>query len=81
LGQVSARDEAELAQLAKVYETMKAKQAAAVFDGLEREILLALARRMRDTKLAAILALMEPARARQVTMALAADTGPSGRRP
>lgn len=81
LGLVSARDEAELAQLAKVYETMKAKQAAAVFDGLEREILLALARRMRDTKLAAILALMEPARARQVTMALAVETGPPGRRP
>jgi flagellar motility protein MotE (MotC chaperone) len=81
LGAIADADEAELAQLTKVYETMKPKQAAAVFDGLDRTTLLTLAGRMREPKLAAVLALMEPARARAVTAALAAERTPPPLRP
>jgi flagellar motility protein MotE (MotC chaperone) len=73
-GLVATRDDAELAQLVKIYENMKAKSAAAVFDGLADEVLLPLARGMREQKLAPILALMNPTRARRVTADLAAET-------
>jgi flagellar motility protein MotE (MotC chaperone) len=65
-------DEARVAQLVKVYETMKPKDAAQVFDRLEMPVLLPIAARMREVRLASILAAMDPAEARAVTMALAA---------
>lgn len=72
--QVSAEDAAKLAQLVKVYETMKAKEAAAVFDGMDRAVILKLAKRMREPKLSAIFGQMEPARARDITTELAMTT-------
>jgi flagellar motility protein MotE (MotC chaperone) len=65
-------DEARVGQLVKVYETMKPKDAAQVFDRLEMPVLLSIAARMREVRLASILAAMDPAEARAVTMALAA---------
>lgn len=71
---IREKDEAELAQLVKTYEAMKAKNAAQVFDQLALEVLLPIVRRMREAKLAAVLAAMEPAKAKQVTAALAQNT-------
>jgi flagellar motility protein MotE (MotC chaperone) len=67
-------DETELARinsLVKIYETMKPKAAADIFDRLEMEVLLEVVRRMREAKSAAILAKMNPAKAKQVTAELA----------
>ncbi len=72
LEEVSADEQARLAKLVSIYEAMKPKQAAAIFDRLDLPVLLKVARRMRETKLAPILARMDPARARQVTSALSA---------
>jgi flagellar motility protein MotE (MotC chaperone) len=71
LEQKSKDEEARIAQLVKVYETMKAKRAAQVFDGMPLAELMPIIRRMRDAKVAAILQEMTPARARELTQALA----------
>ena len=59
--------------LVKVYENMKPKDAAAVFEQLDMAVLLELLDRMNERKLAAILAAMDPARAQAVTVALATE--------
>ena len=71
LGQVSADEQARIAQLVKVYEAMKAKSAAAIFDPMALDLLLPIVRGMRETKVAAIVAEMDPAKARALTADLA----------
>ena len=71
LGQASADDQARIAQLVKVYEAMKAKNAAMIFEPMGLELLLPIVRGMRDTKIAAIVAEMDPAKARALTAELA----------
>jgi flagellar motility protein MotE (MotC chaperone) len=70
--------------LVKVYETMKPRDAAVIFNDLGMPVLLAVVGRMKDAKTAAILAAMSPDKARDVTTqlaqartnaALAIDTG------
>jgi flagellar motility protein MotE (MotC chaperone) len=78
LGQISADEQARLDQLAKVYEAMKAKKAASILDAMALDLLLPVVRRMRDTKVAAVIAEMDPAKARLLTAELAkAKTLPS----
>ena len=73
--------------LVKVYETMKPRDAAAIFNDLGMQVLLAVIDRMKEAKAAAILAAMLPDKARDVTMQLAllrtraAATAESGTRP
>ena len=69
-GAVSAENRAKLAQMVKVYEAMKAKNAAAVFEPMPLELLLPIVRGMRETKVAAIVAEMDPAKARALTAEL-----------
>ncbi|HET8729423.1 MAG TPA: hypothetical protein VFO41_18120 [Alphaproteobacteria bacterium] len=71
LGQVDEQREAQLANLVGIYENMRPKDAAAIFDGLDLEVLINVLDRMREQKSAAILAGMNPERARQVTTELA----------
>jgi len=71
LGQLSADEQARVAQLVKVYEAMKAKSAAMIFDPMALELLLPIMRGMRETKVAAIVAEMDPAKARALTAELA----------
>jgi flagellar motility protein MotE (MotC chaperone) len=83
LGKLGGDDDARIAQLVKVYETMKPKQAAEVFDRLDLELLTRVASRMREVKMAAVLAAMDPEKARKVTVELArrrspAPAGPAG---
>ena len=63
--------EAKLASLVKIYQNMKPKDAAPIFDELETTILLDVIERMKEAKVAPILALMDPDRARTVTQELA----------
>lgn len=71
LDQVNKDEEARLVQLVKVYEAMKAKKAAVVFDGMELPLLLRIVRRMRDAKVAAIVEEMAPETAHRLTTELA----------
>jgi flagellar motility protein MotE (MotC chaperone) len=57
--------------LVKVYETMKPKDAAAIFNDLSMPVLLQLLNRMKETKAAAVMAAMNPDKARDVTAELA----------
>jgi flagellar motility protein MotE (MotC chaperone) len=57
--------------LVKVYEDMKPRDAAVIFNDLGMQVLLAVVDRMKEAKAAAILAAMTPDKAREVTMQLA----------
>lgn len=61
----------QFTSLVKVYETMKPKDAARIFEKLDLGVQLAVAHRMKETKMAAILAEMTPDAAKSLTMALA----------
>lgn len=65
-----AQQDAKLASLVKLYEAMKPKDAAAIFEALDLETLLLVAERMKERKLAPIMANMKPAKARDVTIRL-----------
>ena len=69
--QFDAREDEKITSLVKIYETMKPKDAARIFNELELEILLELLRRMREAKAALIIAKMNPAKAMIVTNQLA----------
>lgn len=72
LGQLDDQREERLAALVKVYEAMKAKDAAEIFEALDDAVLLDVTSRMKNANLAAVLASMSPERARAVTRMLAA---------
>jgi flagellar motility protein MotE (MotC chaperone) len=69
-----AAEESKLTSLVKIYETMKPKAAAEIFDRLEMAVLIRVVERMREAKSADVLARMDPAKARQVTAELARRT-------
>ncbi len=71
LDAVGEEDEARLEALVQLYERMRPKQAAAIFDTLDFAVLVPLALRMRDMKLAPILGAMETAVARDLTAEIA----------
>lgn len=63
--------ETKLKSLVKIYETMKPKNAARIFERLEMDILLDVVERMREAKTSLIFAAMDPATAKAVTSRLA----------
>jgi flagellar motility protein MotE (MotC chaperone) len=65
------REEAGWQGLVKVYETMKPRDAAVIFNDLQMTVLLPLVDRMKDSKAAPVLAAMNPDKAREVTTGLA----------
>jgi flagellar motility protein MotE (MotC chaperone) len=65
-------EEAKWAGLVKLYEGMRPRDAAVIFNGLDKPVLLEILNRMKPTKAAPVIALMEPENARQVTADLAA---------
>ena len=68
----------QFTSLVKVYETMKPKDAARIFEKLDLGVQLAVANRMKETKMAAILAEMDPDAAKSLTMALAQRANVAG---
>lgn len=56
-----------MAQLVRIYATMKPKEAARIFDALDMPILLAVMENMKESKSAPILASMSVERARALT--------------
>ena len=66
-----ARDGENWHGLVKLYESMKPRDAAAIFNDLDMPVLLQVVDRMKEAKAAVILAAMQPDKARQVTANLA----------
>lgn len=56
-----------------MYETMKPKEAAVIFDALDTQMLVRVARAMNPRKMAPILARMEPMKAKALTTGLARE--------
>jgi len=71
LGRLDEAQEQRLASLVDVYQRMRAKDAAEVFNGLDDEVLVQVASRMRQANLAEVLGRMDAERARQLTTMLA----------
>lgn len=66
------KQNAQIMSLVKIYETMKPGQAAAIFNELDLPILLEVIDKMSERKVAPVLAMMDPKKARDVTQELAA---------
>ncbi|MEA2835402.1 MAG: hypothetical protein QOG66_3604 [Methylobacteriaceae bacterium] len=74
------KDEGEAARFKNVvtmYENMKAKDAAKIFDGLEIKILLDVAKEINPRRMSDILAQMTPENAQRLTVALAVRSAQS----
>lgn len=72
---VDQRQEMETGQFAGIvsmYENMKPRDAANIFNALEMNVLLRVAKTMNPRKMAPILAAMDPARAQELTVKMAA---------
>ena len=69
--QFDAREDEKMTSLVKIYEIMKPKDAARIFNELELEILLEVLSRMREAKAAAIIAKMNSTKAKILTSELA----------
>ncbi len=82
LAQRDAKQDAQIASLVKTYSTMKAKDAARIFESLSDDVLLPVAKGMKSDVLAPVLAAMNPDAAQKLTVKLAAllklpDTTPA----
>ena len=72
--ELKGQDDERMAQymrLVKMYSAMKPKDAAKIFNRLDLDILTAMVMQMRPRTMSAIMAAMEPAAARRLTMELA----------
>jgi flagellar motility protein MotE (MotC chaperone) len=71
------KDDAEVAQFKKLvtmYENMKAKDAAKIFDGLDMRVLLDVAKEINQRRMSDILAQMAPENAQRLTVEMAASS-------
>ena len=64
------QQETKMASLVKIYEAMKPKDAARIFEQLDLDTLLIVAERMKERKLAPVMAQMNPEKAKDVTVEL-----------
>ncbi len=62
--------EEKMRSLVKIYENMKPKDAARIFEELDMDTLLMVAERMKERKLAPIMASMDPSKAKEMTVQL-----------
>jgi len=67
----SEEEKERIASLVKIYEGMKPKEAARIFDTLDLDVLVNVVSLMSERKLSPVLAAMNPERARTVTIMLA----------
>ncbi|MFI4934952.1 MAG: MotE family protein, partial [Caulobacterales bacterium] len=72
LGQVDAKQEAEVDRMVKVFEAMKPADSAARFTLLTDDVRLPIAAKMKEKALSAMLAKMDPQEAKRLTESLAA---------
>lgn len=77
VGKNQAEEDERIRSLVHIYENMKPKEAATIFEGMDMPALLQLLTRMKDLKTAPILAAMAPDKARAVTIAMAQHKEPA----
>ncbi|MGF7177749.1 MotE family protein [Azospirillum doebereinerae] len=70
MNQGDEKQSAQLESLVKIYETMKPKEAARIFEEMDMPVLLGVIQKMKEQKTAPILAAMDPVKAKEVTSAL-----------
>lgn len=66
-----AAENEQFASIVAMYETMKAKEAATIFNQLDMPVLMRVARAMNPRKMAPVLARMDPMKAKSLTAGLA----------
>lgn len=71
LKQYEQKEDEKIKSLVRVYESMKPNEAAKIFDQLQMSILLEVAVRMKEQKLAQIIAKMDTYKAKELTVELA----------
>lgn len=71
LRQYNDQEDKKMLSLVKIYENMKPKEAAKIFEQLDMGIMLEVVERMKEQKVAPILAEMDPGKARNLTAELA----------
>lgn len=71
LRQYNDQEDSKMRSLVKIYENMKPKDAAKIFEQLDMGIMLEVVERMKEQKVAPILAEMNPVKARELTSELA----------
>ena len=65
-----AQQEGKMKSLVKIYESMKPKDAARIFEELDMTTLLLVAQQMKERKLAPVMAQMNPQKAKDMTVEL-----------
>ena len=70
LANYDEQQEKKVVSLVKLYENMKPKDAAKIFEELEMDVLLMVAERINTRRLAPIMSAMNPQKAREVTVEL-----------
>lgn len=81
IGAEDKANEERLTGLVSMYETMKPKDAARIFERLDMGVLIDVVTRMQPRKMAAVLAAMDPVVAQDLTVELATGDRLSGIRP
>lgn len=71
LDDLDAKEKRRIGNLVKIYENMKPKGAAQIFNELELPVLMSVVERMKVRKLAPVIAAMNPDKARKITRAMA----------
>ncbi|GGB37416.1 hypothetical protein GCM10011316_06930 [Roseibium aquae] len=73
------QEENEIAGLVQMYENMKPKDAARIFNSLDLDVLLKIVRQMKPRKMADILGRMSPEAAERLTVAIASSNNQPAR--
>ena len=73
LAKYNEQEDIKTRSLVKIYESMKPKDAARIFEELDMPVLLMVVDRMSERKVAAILENMNPSRAKDITVQLAEE--------
>jgi flagellar motility protein MotE (MotC chaperone) len=68
--QYDAKEQEKIKSLVKIYQNMKPKDAARIFEELEMDVLLPVVSKMDEKKISPILAAMNPKKAQEVTVQL-----------
>ncbi len=71
LAQYNEQEDIKIRSLVKIYENMKPKDAARIFEELDMPVLLTVVDKMSERKVAPVLAAMNPTKAKDVTVQLA----------
>ena len=75
LKQVDDQDDAKMKSLVKIYENMKPKDAAKIFEQLDMPVLMGVLTHMKEQKVAPIMESMDPMKAKTITDSLAMRRG------